>query len=105
MAKYSTPSALKKLSKTTQGKTKAGKDKTLYPGINTFYKDINMKKAVKTTTLTPFFQLKGPAFNPECITLPNYKIFITGIARMLNGTNYKLENKLKEEFVALPRRS
>ena len=97
VAKYSTDSALKKLSVTKSGKTKAGKPKTLYPGIDDFYKDplVNMKKEAKTTTLTPFFQLTAPAFDPKRITHPNFKKFITGIARMLQGTNYKLENLLK----------
>ena len=54
--KWTTVAKVKELNKTAQGETQAGKDKTLFVGIDNFYKDINMKQHNKTITVVPFFE-------------------------------------------------
>ena len=71
---WTTPDAIKNLSRTESGMTKPTKDKpstekTIHPGVDEFYKEINLKKHCKTATVLPFIQYQcGKMFNPQMVT-------------------------------------
>ena len=79
--KYSRPKQLKKIREN---------------GVYDFYA-LNgiMVQLNRVKTLSPFFKMTEKAFNPENITLPQFKKFIKGLSKMLHETNYKLDSLLK----------
>ena len=82
--KWTTVAKLKELNKTAKGKTEAGKDKTLFVGIDSFYKDINMKQHNKTITVVPFFEKAiMPAFDPAVVKLADFKLFCKGLNTLI----------------------
>ena len=94
VADWTTESSIKKLSQTKVGMTKAIKDnpaheKTVHPGVDEFYKEINLKKHPKTTTVMPFIQYQcGKMFDPKLVTLDQFTEFVNGLSRWVHDIKY-----------------
>ena len=85
VADWTTESAIKKLSQTKVGMTKPTKDnpaheKTIHPGVDEFYKEINLKKHPKTLTVLPFIQYQcGKMFDSKLVPLEQFTEFVNDL--------------------------
>ena len=94
VADWTTESSIKKLSQTKVGMTKAIKDnpaheKTVHPGVDEFYKEINLKKHPKTTTVMPFIQYQcAKVFDPKLVALEQFTEFVNGLSKWVHDIKY-----------------